>query len=512
MALPVVAIVGRPNVGKSSLLNRLAGRRISIVEPTPGVTRDRVSFLLEYEGRWIELVDTGGHGIEDSQGLTEHVEHQIRVALESADLVLFVLDAREGITPLDQKVAELLRPLGKKVQLVANKADLVRIETLAGEFFRLGYGEPIAVSAAEGVGRRTLLDRVLEILGEKAVREAPPDPVMKMAIVGKRNAGKSTLINALAGGPRVIASEVAGTTRDSVDVRFEYDGKTFVAIDTAGVKKKTKLKDSIEFYGYARAQRAIRRADVCVLLIDAAEKVGTLEKKLAQYIGEQLKPCIICINKWDLVGDQAGTDDYAKYIGQVLPWLDYAPMSFVSAKDEQHLGELVDLALELFAQTNIRVTTSELNRAVQMALSEKTPSPKRRLKLPRVYYATQIDVRPPTLVVFVNDPTLFDENYRRFLAGRLRQMLPFPEIPIQLEIRSHREGGRRPDPDQGKDLAAARRPAAAAPPAEDDSDTAAVEETEDGAGRPDGAPSQPPARRKPTAKKRGKKTVKRTER
>jgi GTP-binding protein len=446
MPVPVVAIVGRPNVGKSSLLNRLAGRRISIVDPTPGVTRDRVGFLLEYEGRWIELVDTGGHGITDSQGLTADVERQIDHALEAADLVLFVVDARDGILPLDTQMADKLRRLEKPVIPVANKADLVALEGFAGEFLRLGLGEPTIVSAEQGVGRRELLDRILRTLGDKAAADKPAEPVMKLAVVGKRNAGKSTLINALAGSERVIVGEVPGTTRDSVDVRFGRDGRTFIAIDTAGVRKTAKMADSVEFYSFARAQRAIRRADVCVLLIDAAEKVGLLDKQISQYIAEQVKPCIVCINKWDLVGDKAGTDDYAEYIGRVMPWLDYAPLSFISARNAEHIGELVDLALELHGQAGVRVSTADLNRAVEQALAEKTPSVKRGVRLPKIYYATQIEVRPPTIVLFVNDPELIDENYRRFLTGRFRQLLPFAEIPLRLHVRSRREGGRGRSP------------------------------------------------------------------
>src|ERR1041385_5866773 len=288
MSLPVVAIVGRPNVGKSSLLNLLAGRRISIVDPTPGVTRDRVSAICEFEEKYFELIDTGGYGIEDSDDLTEHVEQQIRYAIAGASLILFVVDVREEITPLDQTVATLLRGLHSStttkdghatpVLLVANKADIEQHEHLAGSLTGLGFGEPFCVSALHGRHRRELLERIISIIGEEAPSEAP-DTVMKFCLVGRRNVGKSTFTNALIGEQRMIVSEVPGTTRDSVDVRFERDGKSFMAIDTAGVRKTRKQRGDIEFYGYNRALASIRRSDVILFLLDASEPIGEVDKK-----------------------------------------------------------------------------------------------------------------------------------------------------------------------------------------------------------------------------------------
>ena len=439
MALPIVTIVGRPNVGKSSLLNAMAGRMISIVDPTAGVTRDRISTLVECDERCFELVDTGGYGIEDQDDLTDHVESQIRMAMERADLVLFLVDVTDGVTPLDRKIAHLLRRQDTTVLLVANKADAPKDDNLAGEFFALGHGEPLCVSAAHGRNRDVLAQRIIEIVAHlENVR--PADPVMKLAVVGKRNVGKSTFINAIAGEQRVIVSEVPGTTRDAVDVRFEKDGRTFVAIDTAGVRKKTKLiQQDIEFYSYTRAIRSIRRADVVLLFIDAESDVSQVDKKLARYIIDQYKPCIIVINKWDLAKDRATTDQYADYLGKMLPGLDYAPLSFITASVGKNVQSLVDLSMQLFRQSQTTVTTGLLNRALQAIVAQRTPSARKKVGLPRLYYGTQITYNPPTIMLFVNNPSAFDENYQRFLINRIRELLPFAEVPIRLLLRHHHE-------------------------------------------------------------------------
>src|SRR6202522_3865098 len=358
-SMPVVAIVGRPNVGKSSLLNALVHKRISIVQDMPGVTRDRVSIPLQIDGKWIELVDTGGYGFVDPDQLTEHIKHQIELAMARADLVLLIVDCVAGLTTADAEIATLLRRKGIKTVLVANKADGPTADVALGEFAKLGLGTPVGVSA--------LRDRNLELVREAIAKnidlsKAPteiPEPQMLVAIVGKRNAGKSTLVNAIAElyeghGDRVIVSEVPGTTRDSIDVRFEKDGKTLIVIDTAGVRKKKHMAtNDIEFYSFHRAQRSIRRADVAMLLIDGTEPVSEPDKKLAQYIGEQYKACLIVVNKWDLVRDLAraqdkevethGVDDsklmeeYGEYLSKELKHLDFAPIAFVTAKDGRNV-------------------------------------------------------------------------------------------------------------------------------------------------------------------------------
>jgi GTP-binding protein len=438
MSLPVVAIVGRPNVGKSSLFNTLSGRRTSIVEPTPGVTRDRVSAIVDIDGLFFELVDTGGHGVVDRDDLSEDVEQQIRFAIDQATFILFVVDAREGHNPLDRATAELLRRRTDAVRLIANKVDEPHLTSTLGEFTKLGYGEPIPISALNGSGKWALLEMLTKELTPLA-HEKPADPVMKVALVGKRNAGKSTFINAIAGQPRVIVSEIPGTTRDSIDVRFEKDGRVLLAIDTAGVRKMNKIADDIEFYAHSRALDSIRRADVVLLLIDATEPVGQVDKRLAHTIAEEFKPVILVINKWDLAKEKSDSEAFGDYLGKVFPSLDYAPVAFTSAKDGRNIDSAIDLAASLFKQSQTRVGTGVLNQALQDAVAAH-PSPARKGgRAARFYYATQIAAQPPTILLFVNDPKRVELSYERYLLNRFRDSLPFGEVPIRLSYRARRE-------------------------------------------------------------------------
>ncbi|HQA45392.1 MAG: ribosome biogenesis GTPase Der [Phycisphaerae bacterium] len=451
MPLPMVAIVGRPNVGKSSLLNMLAGRRISIVDPTAGVTRDRIQTVVEHEGVYFELVDTGGYGIVDRDDLGDHVERQIRYAVSEAALILFVVDAREGLTALDQAVAEWLRTSNKPTILLANKADAPNTLIDVGDFHRLGVGDLMLVSALHRRGEDELKERIVEHIRPLAEGQAPEDPVMKIALVGRRNVGKSTFINALAGQERVIVSEIPGTTRDAVDVRFERDGRTYLAIDTAGVRKKNKLADDIEYYGFHRAELSIRRADVILFLIDATSEVGQVDKRLAGYIAEQYKPCILVVNKWDLAKGRATSDDYGEYLLKTLPGLDYAPVAFTTANQGRNVQAVIDLASSLFKQSRTRVTTAELNAAIETATSENVPKPKHGVGKLKIYYGTQVAVEPPTIVLFVNDPTRVSQTYERFLTRRLHELLPYPEVPIRIMYRGRRVGEPTADrPGQGK--------------------------------------------------------------
>jgi GTP-binding protein len=455
--LPEVAIVGRPNVGKSSLFNRLAGRRISIVDPTSGVTRDRVSVELRHGGRDFELVDTGGIGMTDVEEIRHQVEHHIELAIERASIIVFVVDIREGVMPLDNLVAERLRHVQKPVLLVANKVDSPSLEPQKGEFFKLGFGEALSVSALQGEGRSQLLEEITALLPKTAVEVGLPCPYMRLAVVGRRNVGKSTLINTLAGEERMIVSEIPGTTRDSVDIRFEVAGplpkvagplpsggalpqerKVFLAIDTPGVRKRRKTEGTLDFYSLERAMGSIRRADVVLFLLDASEAVAQVDKKLGSYIAEQYKPCVLVINKWDLATGHE-PKEFEKYLRAHLPGLAYAPVSCISARNGTNVAETIALAEELFEQSRTRVPTSELNRVVQEAFLASPPKAKagRRGK---IYFATQIEVSPPTFVLFVNYPDLFDPHYERYLSNRLHDALPFSEVPLKFYFRMRKRG------------------------------------------------------------------------
>jgi GTP-binding protein len=444
--VPLVAIVGRPNVGKSSLFNYLAGRRISIVDPTAGVTRDRVSTLVEADGRYFELVDTGGIGIDDVDNLTQEVERQIELAIEEADVVLFVVDVRAGLAPLDEDVGRRLRYVTKPVILVANKCDAPEMEPLANDFYKLGRGRALSVSAEQKRGKSELLREVLHRLPDGADTAPPPDVNLKLAIVGRRNVGKSTFINSLARAERMIVSEVAGTTRDSVDVRFERDGKTFVAIDTAGVRKKKSISSDLEFYSLTRAERSVRRADVVLMFFDPRLRVSKVDKSLTEYILEQHKPAAFVVNKWDLMKESMPTERFATYLRAMFPMLDFVPIAFITAKKGKNVYKLLNLAQNLYKQAGVRVGTGDLNRVVRAAL-EAQPPPVRQNRRPKVYFATQVATHPPTVVLFTNGPQLFDKTYQRYLVKYLRDNLPFHDVPIKLHLRAKKKGEEVPRPE-----------------------------------------------------------------
>lgn len=442
MPVPQVVIVGRPNVGKSSLLNWQAGRLVSVVDPMAGVTRDRVTYLMLADDRYFELVDTGGIGIQDPDDLTADVERQIQTAVELADLILFVVDGQAGLTPLDRQVAERLRPLGKPVLLVVNKCDSPRTDAEVFEFLSLMDVPLIQTSVKANRNKQELLSAIVRNLPPAAVEETADGtslaaaPELKLAIVGRRNVGKSTFINALAETERMIVSEIPGTTRDSVDVRFELDGKSFVAIDTPGVRKKKSLASDVEFYGLVRAQRSIRRADVVLMLFDATETISQVDEHLVEDIAAQHKPCIFVVNKWDLGLEAKMTNEkWADYLARRFASLDYVPVAFITARDGRNVKKLINLAQSLGKQTRERVSTGKLNKVVRAAVLANSP-PSRRNQSPHILYATQVATEPPTIVVKCNDARLFGDSWKRYLLGVLRERLPFPEVPIKLYFRS----------------------------------------------------------------------------
>ena len=432
MSIPSVAIIGRPNVGKSSLLNAMARRRISIVEETAGVTRDRVSFFIKWREREFELVDTGGIGLVDQTVLMKHISSQIEVAMEAADLVLFVVDAKSGLTPMDTEVAGKVRRLGKPVILCVNKVENRRDEFEAEEAHSLGFGTPFPISAKEVIGITEVMDEILERL--TFPEEDESEYGIKFAIVGKRNAGKSTLVNLLAGEERVIVSEIPGTTRDAVDVRFERNGKIMTAIDTAGLRKKTRVQDAIELFSLARSERSVRRADVVYLMFDMTGPISQVDKKLAAFVAQNFKPCIMLGNKLDLALE-AGKNpaQWEAYIRQQLPLLHYAPIAFISAKEDANVEATLSLGEELHEQASRKIGTAELNKALQLALQQNAPHSKG--KRPKLFYATQTEVNPPTILVFVNEPMLFTGQYDRYLQNWLRKSFDWKEIPLRLDYR-----------------------------------------------------------------------------
>ncbi len=445
MAIAQVVIVGRPNVGKSSILNWLAGKRLAIVDCLAGVTRDRMTHEVEHEGRCFELVDTGGIGIQDVDDLTQEIEQQIEYALAAADLVMFVVDARAGLVPLDQEVAARLRALQKPVLWVANKVDSEKLDPQADEFYRLGADEVLRVSTLQNRNRTELLDAIVQRLPE-ATAESEQEPVMKVAIVGRRNVGKSTFINTLVNSPRMIVSEVPGTTRDSVDVKFELDGKPFMAIDTPGVRKRKSIRRDIEFYGLHRAQRSIRRADVVLLFFDAKETISTVDRQLVHYIEENHKPCVFVVNKWDLLAEKHVTGEWAEYVSENFPTMAYVPIAFITAQTGKNVKKLINHAQMLFKQSLQRLGTGELNRLIKRAL-ELHPPPMNRTRRPKVYYATQTAVQPPTIVLMCNDPKAFSASYRRYLLAALRDNVEFAEVPIRLFFDKKESEHRRPKND-----------------------------------------------------------------
>ena len=445
MPIPKVAIVGRPNVGKSSLFNWLIGERISVVDPTAGVTRDRVSHLLDLYSddedtpQFVELIDTGGIGIVDEDNLSEHIEEQIQLALHSADLILFVVSAQDGIVPLDEHVAEKLRKLDTPIILVANKADNDKEERNAEEFQRFGW-DVQAVSAMQKRGRVRLTEEIrlaaspaMCAAGEHYA-DGAANPVMKLAIVGRRNAGKSTFINSLLQEDRVITSDVPGTTRDAIDVHFELDGKQFLAIDTPGFLRRKGVKTDLQFYSTNRAEKSIFRADVVLLFFEANSQIQAVEHQLVGFIRKAMKPCIFVVNKWDTMVGQMPTERWGEYLHETYNDLSFVPIAFITGKTGKNIKMMLNHAQMLFNQSRQRITTAQLNKLVIEAL-ENNPPPLHYFHKPKIYYASQVDVSPPTIVLFCNMPEAFSAPYQRYLVNYLRDGLPFAEVPIRLLFR-----------------------------------------------------------------------------
>ena len=435
---PTVAIVGRPNVGKSSLFNRLVGEPVAIVDPTPGVTRDRLLHEVRRDEVRFDLIDTGGIGIVDQAKLEADVYGQVDRAIGSADRIIFLCDGREGVSHLDREIAQKLRPLKDKVVLAVNKIDHDTLENEIHPFVRLGLGEPMAVSAAQALGLSDLVERVCEGL-ENALDDETPDISdgrIKICLAGRRNVGKSSLTNAICGEERVIVADYAGTTRDAVDIPIDRTQGKFTVIDTAGLRKKGQIDEDVEFYAACRTERAIRRAHVVILVLDASDDLGQVDKKLAHFCEVEGKPTIIVINKWDLAeAGGAKRSEYHTWLQDRLPGLRYAPVVFTCALTGYNTHEILRLAAEMYDETLQRVPTHEVNELIEAAVQRRRPR-KVGPQPTKIYYGTQSADTPPTFVFFVNRTDWVESGYSRYLESFLRERLPFKRIPLRILFKS----------------------------------------------------------------------------
>ncbi len=439
---PIVAIVGRPNVGKSTLFNRLIGERKAIVEDVPGTTRDRIYGDSEWNGVPFTVVDTGGLLLEAEEPLMAQVRGQVEAAIREADVIVFLTDVKEGITAADEEIADMLRRTDKPVVLAVNKADNPQRRMDALEFWSLGLGEPIPISALHGTGTGDLLDRVVEAFTPPA-EEEEAEAGVRVAILGRPNVGKSSLLNKLLREERAIVSEIPGTTRDTIDTRLEYDGQPVVLIDTAGIRRRGRIQAGIERYSVLRALRALQRSDVALLLIDATEGVTAQDQHIAGYILDAYKSVVVLVNKWDLVPKDAHTmPTYEAYVRRELRFMDYVPVLFISAKTGQRVHQVLPTVLEVYAARHQRIPTGELNRIVQDLVARHAPPSKAGKRL-KFYYATQAGVDPPTFVFFVNDPELMHFSYERYIENQIRARYPFPGTPLRFVYRARDEGKRK---------------------------------------------------------------------
>lgn len=434
MSLPVVAIVGRPNVGKSTIFNRLAGERIAIVEDQPGVTRDRIYSRSEWNGREFHLIDTGGIEFDEKDGMIEHIRNQAELAIDEADVILFVTDGRQGITATDEEVSRWLHRSRKPVVLMVNKIDDIKHIEGVYEFYQLGFEHVIPVSSIHGTGTGDMLDAIVSLFPDKKEEEYDDDTI-RVTLIGRPNVGKSSLVNAILGEERVIVSPEAGTTRDAVDTPFEYDGQSYVLIDTAGIRKRGKVYESVEKYSVIRALRAIERSDVCLIVIDGERGIAEQDKKIAGYAHEAGRAAIFVVNKWDAVEkDEKTMHKFQQKIRDSFQFMHYAPIVFVSAKTGKRIQKILPTVNEVAEQHAMRIPTSVLNQVIQDAMVT-TPPPSERGRRFRVQYATQVSVKPPAIVFFVNDPEIAHFSYLRYLENQLRQAFPFHGTPLKIKLR-----------------------------------------------------------------------------
>lgn len=439
MKKPLVAIVGRPNTGKSSFFNKICGKRISIIDDLPGVTRDRIYCDAEWCGKVFTLVDTGGLDSKSSDVFQKTIRSQAQIAIDLADVIIFMVDGREGVTPADEEVAALLRRAKKRVILVVNKLDRFEVENTY-DFYSLGFGEPFPISCQQGKGLGEVLDEIISAPCFKEASNFEESLTIKIAVVGRPNAGKSSIVNRLLGEERVVVSNVAGTTRDAIDTPFRYNGKDFVLIDTAGLRRQRSVeKESVEGYSALRAREAIGRADVVLIVFDASEEISEQDVRIAGYVHEEGKPSLIVMNKWDKIEKNGHIiNDYVSMLKEKLSFMDYFKPVFISALSGKRVEKVMPSVLEVYANSTKRITTGVLNEVIQKAILAQQPPTKKGKSL-KILYATQAEVSPPTFVIFVNDSSIVHFSYERFLENRLRASINFEGTPIKLIFRSRKE-------------------------------------------------------------------------
>jgi GTPase len=438
MSKPIVAIVGRPNVGKSTLFNRIANKRISIVEDIPGVTRDRIYIDAEWLNHEFTMIDTGGIELESTNKIFISMRHQAQIAIDEADVILFMVDVKTGLTSADEEVAIILRSARKPVILVVNKVDSFKNNNDIYDFYNLGLGEPFGISAVNALGLGDMLDAVVAAFPEDTSFEEEDD-LIRVAFIGRPNVGKSSLVNAMLGEERVIVSDVPGTTRDAIDTLFAKDDNRFVLIDTAGMRRKAKIDEPIERYSVIRSLRAVDRADVVLMLVDAVDGVTEQDKKIAGYAHEAGRAIVIVINKWDLVEkDSKTTLRYTETIRSELGFMQYAPVVFISALTKQRVPRVTELVKYVAEQHSMRISTSVLNQVIEDATAINPPPSDRGRKL-KIYYATQPSVKPPTFIFFVNDAEIMHFSYLRYLENKLREAFGFEGTPLKLVVRGRKD-------------------------------------------------------------------------
>lgn len=441
MSMPVIAIVGRPNVGKSTLFNKLTGKRVSIVEDTPGVTRDRIYHEAEWRGRKFMLVDTGGIEPRTDSVMLKYMRTQAEIAIETADVVVFMTDVTIGLTDDDRQIGTMLMRSRKPVILAVNKVDRIGDPPAEYyEFYQLGFkDDPIALSSIHGNGSGDLLDKIVELCPEQTDEEGSLDESIKVAVIGKPNAGKSSIINRILGKERLIVSDIAGTTRDAIDSDFENEYGKYVFIDTAGIRRQSKVDDPIEKYSVLRAKLAVDRADVCVIMIDAEQGISEQDERIAGIAHEAGKPSVICINKWDLIEkDNSTVKEFTEKVYKAFSYMTYAETVFLSAKTGQRVTRLFELINNAYEQSKQRITTGILNDVLNDATARVQP-PSDKGRYLKIYYMTQIAIQPPTFVIFCNSAELFHFSYRRYIENCLREVFGFKGTPIKLIIRERGE-------------------------------------------------------------------------